>query len=113
MTVPDLFHIDRLLAVEHRADDEPCSCDECMSYGAEDAGVNWFRIPPANRIAMRILDGADERLAVLAKAFRDHDEAVAAELGQDLGPADTVPSGGGPVKPNDYGPELVPRRADA
>lgn len=70
---PDLTAIDRLLAVPHREDDEPCSCDECMSYGAEDAGADWHRIPPANRIAMRILDGADDRLAALVAAFRDHE----------------------------------------
>jgi hypothetical protein len=72
----DMPAIDRLLAVAHREDDEPCSCDECMSYGAEDAGADWYRIPVANRIAMRILDGADDRLAVLAAAFRDHDADV-------------------------------------
>lgn len=75
----DAMAVDRLLALEHREDDEPCSCDECMSYGAEDAGADWYRIPPANRIAMRILDGADERFAALAKAFRDHDAALAAD----------------------------------
>lgn len=36
----DLAAIDRLLAVEHREDDQPCSCDECMEYGAEDAGAD-------------------------------------------------------------------------
>lgn len=72
----DLAAIDRLLAVAHREDDQPCSCDECMSYGAEDVGADWARIPPANRIAIRILDGADDRFAVLAAAFRDHDAAA-------------------------------------
>lgn len=74
-TLP-LEAIDRLLAAPHREDDEPCSCDECMAYGAEDAGADWYRIPPANRIVMRVLDGADDRFAALLAAFRDHDSAA-------------------------------------
>ena len=70
----DLAAIDRLLAVAHREDDEPCNCDECMAYGGDDNGVDWYRVPVANRIAIRILDGADDRFAPLVKAFRDHDE---------------------------------------
>lgn len=72
--------LDRALAVPHRDDDQPCSCDECMAYGAEDSGADWYRIPPANRVAIRILDGADDRLAAIAKAFRDHDEDVSPTL---------------------------------
>lgn len=92
----DLAAIDRLLAVEHREDDQPCSCDECMEYGAEDAGADWYRMPAANRIAIRILDGADTRLAVLAAAFRDHDAAVDelpvhTIVGPDVGPDLTTP----------------------
>lgn len=75
----DLLAVDRLLAVPHRDDDQPCSCDECMAYGAEDAGADWFRMPVANRIAIRILDGADSRFADLAEAFAAHDAALAAD----------------------------------
>jgi hypothetical protein len=67
--------IDRLLAVAHREDDQPCGCDDCMGYGAEDAGSDWYRIPVANRIVMRILDSGDDRFAPLVKAFRDHEDA--------------------------------------
>jgi hypothetical protein len=87
----DLLAIDRLLAVEHREDDEPCSCDECMSYGAEDEGFDWYRIPAANRIAMRILDGGDERFSEIAKAFRDHGAALPAAE-----PVCSLGTGGGP-----------------
>ena len=65
-------------SVPHREDDEPCACDECMSYGADDEGFDWYRIPAANRIVMRILDGGDSRLAPLVEAFRDHEYAALA-----------------------------------
>ena len=69
------YQVDRALALPHREDDNPCSCDECMAYGAEDAGADWYRIPSENRVAMRLLDGADDRLAALTQAFRDHEAA--------------------------------------
>jgi hypothetical protein len=68
---------DRALAVPHREDDRPCGCDSCMDYGAEDEGFDWTRIPPANRIAIRVLDSGDDRFALLVTALREHAEAAA------------------------------------
>jgi ribosome-binding protein aMBF1 (putative translation factor) len=71
----ELRAIDLMLTVTHR-DDLPCACDDCMDYGAEDAGADWARIPAANRIVMRILDSGDDRLAPLVEAFRNHESAA-------------------------------------
>lgn len=37
----------------HRDDDQPCACDGCMDLLAEDDGVNWFRLPRADRERLR------------------------------------------------------------
>ena len=71
----DWLAVDRLLAVEHREDDQACGCDECMSYGAEEMGADWYRLTPARRIALRVLDSGDDRLAALAVTIREHEEA--------------------------------------
>ncbi len=71
--------IDRLLAVSHREEDEPCACDSCMDYGAEEAGADWYRLSPERRIALRVLDSGDDRLAPLATTIREHDEAKAVD----------------------------------
>jgi hypothetical protein len=78
----DLTAVDRLLAVAHREDDQPCNCDECMAYGGDDNGVDWYRVPVANRIAIRILDGADDRFEPLVTAFRAHAAALSGESGE-------------------------------
>lgn len=70
---PDFMAADRALAVEHREDDQPCGCDECMSYGAEDEGFDWYKVSPARRIVLRVLDSGDDRLAPIATAFREHE----------------------------------------
>ncbi len=90
---------DRALAVAHREDDQPCGCDNCMSYGAEDEGFDWYKIAPARRIVLRALDSGDDRLAPLAVAFREHEEAVALEAtgeGPKYGRILNVPEGGDP-----------------
>ncbi len=74
-STPDWMAADRSLAVEHREDDQPCGCDECMSYGAEDEGFDWYKVAPPRRIVLRALDSGDDRLAPLAVAFREHEEA--------------------------------------
>ncbi len=76
---PDFMAADRALAVTHREDDQPCGCDDCMSYGAEDSGFDWYKVAPARRIVLRVLDSGDERLAPIATAFREHEEAAAEE----------------------------------
>lgn len=68
----DFDAADRALAVAHRDDDRPCGCDSCMDYGAEDEGVAWDRLTPARRIAIRVLDSGDDRLAPLATAIREN-----------------------------------------
>jgi hypothetical protein len=78
----DLTAVDRLLAVAHREDVQPCNCDECMAYGGDDNGVDWYRVPVANRIAIRILDGADDRFEPLVTAFRAHAAALSGESGE-------------------------------
>lgn len=69
------LNADRALAVEHREDDQPCGCDDCMSYGAEDEGFDWYRLRPERRIALRVLDSGDDRLAPLAQTICEHEEA--------------------------------------
>lgn len=68
----DWYAIDRILAVPHREDDQPCACDECMSYGAEEAGADWYRLSPVRRIALRVLDSDDDRLAPLRDVIHEN-----------------------------------------
>lgn len=74
MSTVDWTAIDRMLAVAHdpESEDQACSCDECMAYGAEDAGFDWYRLSPVRRIALRLLDGDDARLAPLRDAINEN-----------------------------------------
>ena len=79
---------ERALAVPHREDDQPCGCDECMAYGAEDEGADWYRFPTPRRIVIRALDSGDDRLAPLAQAVRDHEAAAGTAASTTPGPRD-------------------------
>ena len=49
----------------HRDDDQPCGCDDCMDLLAEDAGINWSRLPIVERDRLRLESGDDRFLALL------------------------------------------------
>ena len=49
-------------AITHREDDKPCGCDGCMEIGAEENGVDWWRLPKADRERLRRNSLGDDRL---------------------------------------------------
>jgi hypothetical protein len=49
-------------AITHREDDKPCGCDGCMEIGAEENGVDWWRLPKADRERLRRNSSGDDRL---------------------------------------------------
>ena len=68
---------DRALTPPHRDDDKLCGCDSCMEYWAEDEGVNWSRLIPQRRVALRVMDSGDDRLEPLRTAFVENIEGSA------------------------------------
>ena len=75
---------DAALALPHRDDGQPCGCDSCMDYAAEDEGVAWHRLSPERRITLRVLDSGDERLSPLRLTIREHEAAAEPGAGEGL-----------------------------